>query len=289
MSLTNSSSTLNDITNRLLLKYDQNFQSNYNTSGLLNKGIMNKEQLIQQNLDSAYKKDKTINVLSTTVFLVIIYFILFTLNAMGKLQSRILMIISVFLFLIYLFYIYFYIIREPSDQLNKYSLAVGYELRKKFGELVGESMNYQCPTGCPAQEEEENENQPIQNLPIPVLDRQSSENVWLNGDRSVNNPYPDYNDYNAKPKPFFGGISKNGATYYQCEYGVPSDSPNFNGIPMNGKSKLFTTIPCKEMSGYKEKGKYICSAGNNETIDLNMDPNNSNFSTYLQSNCVKVV
>ena len=60
------------------------------------------------------------------------------------------------------FYIYFYIIREPSDQLNKYSLAVGYELRKKFGELVGESMNYQCPTGCPMSEEEENQYQKIQ-------------------------------------------------------------------------------------------------------------------------------
>ncbi len=287
--MSDQTSDLNGITNKLLLKYDQKFESNYITSGLLDKGIMGKEELIVQNIESANKKDKTIGVLITTILLVIIFFGLFTMNAMGKIQGKLLMIISVFLLLFYLFYIYYYIIKDPSDSLSKYSIAVADELKSKIGTLIGIENNYQCPTGCPLSEEEEGYGV-IQNYPVPILNRQSSENVWLNGDTSVNNPYPGkYDDYNVKPLPFFNGISKNGATYYQCDFKVPSNSPNFNGIPMNGKNKLFTTIPCKEMSGYVENGKYICTSSDNNNIKSEMDPNSPDFNSYLSTNCTKIV
>ena len=29
---------------------------------------------------------------------------------------------------------------------------------------------------------------------------------------------------------------------------------------MIGKEKVFSTIPCQQMSGYTEKGKYICNS-----------------------------
>ncbi len=287
----NSDTNLNAITNKLLLKYDQNFENNYITTGLLDKGIMSKEELIVQNIDNANKKDKTISVLVTTILLVIIYFALFTMNATGKLPGKTLMIISVFLFLFYLFYIYYYIIKDPSDALSKYSVAVADELKSKIGTLIGIENNYQCPTGCPISEEEEGYGV-IQNLPVPVLNRQSSANVWLNGDTSVNNPYPEkYNQQNVdlRPQPFFSHISKNGATYYQCDFKVPSTDPNFSGIPMNGKNNLFTTIPCSEMSGYKESGRYICSSDTNSNIKSEMDPTSSSFNNYLSTNCVKVL
>ncbi len=287
-----SADSLNDITNSLLLKYDQNFQQMYNTSGILDKGIMNKEELITQNINAANNKDKTINILITTVFLVIIYAVLFIANASGKIDSKKLMLISIFIFLIYLFFIYYYFIREPTNKLSKLSAAVGAEIRSAVGTLVGERYNYQCPSGCPP-EEEENYYGVIQNYPVPVLNRQSSENVWLNGDRSMNlyNITPPagnitYSEEELEkivPQPFFRGINANGATYYDCKFKIPSVSPNFNGIPMKGTNKdmnnIFTTIPCNEMSGYIENGKYICSSRGKDT---------NSFSGPNDSNCTKV-
>ncbi len=282
-----STNSLNDITNQLLLKYDQNFQNLYNMSDGLNKGIMNKEELITQNIIAANNKDTTINILISTIFLVIIYFVLFMANATGKLDGKKLMIICILIFLIYLFFIYFKYIRKPTDFLSKLSIAVGDQLQSSIGSLVGDRYNYTCPVDCETSGEEQDYTQ-IQN--VPVLNKQSSENVWLYGDRSMNlyntvpkyvneMPYSEEQLETIVPQPFFRGISPNGATYYQCDFKVPSNSPNYNGLPMSGKKSLFTTIPCNQMSGYKETGKYICTS-NDGTV--------KNYTSGSDSDCTKV-
>ena len=47
--MSSSTTTLNHVTDQLLIKYDNQFNKLYQTSDVLNQGITNKEELIVQN------------------------------------------------------------------------------------------------------------------------------------------------------------------------------------------------------------------------------------------------
>lgn len=267
--------TLNNITNKLLLKYDNNFNTLYDTSTELDKSIMNKEELIKQNLDHANNQDKTISTLQYTIYLVIIYFILFTLHAMHKINTKILMIGFIFSLIIYAFVIYYNIIYSRKSSIALLSVATGTTLLQKIAAQIAQKKNYQCPSGCDNENSGSNDNnddteQLIQSAGNnPILDKQSSSNVWLNGDQSMNmytfSPYTNYTTRDPKlnPKPFFRGVNTNASTYYHCSMKV-NYSDN-TGIPMKGENEIFTTIPCNQMNGYinNDNKKYICTGSNN--------------------------
>jgi hypothetical protein len=243
--------TLNNVTNQLLLKYDKNFQKYYQASDVLNQGIMNKEELILKNLQEDERKNKMIRILNVTIAFVILAFFLFSAHALQKIQNKQLWIGLTLLFLFYLFYIYFKILYESKINLALLSYQTGQSM-KAFGEgiLAGSVPNYQCPTGCELSGNDEISGSSSNNFPddlnypaIPILDRQSSQNVWLDGNQ-----------------PWFRKINPKGATYYQCEYDGPLGSGYERGIPMIGKEKVFSTIPCTEMKNYKQLGRYICMA-----------------------------
>ena len=80
----NNVDTLNNITNKLLLKYDSDFQHKYNTTNDLNSGIMNKEELIKMNIDGSHQKDKIISCLKYGIVFLIIFSITFVLFGMKK-------------------------------------------------------------------------------------------------------------------------------------------------------------------------------------------------------------
>ncbi len=270
---------LNDINNKLLLKYDNNFNTLYDKSTELNKGIMNKEELITQNLDYSNAQDQTISILQYTIFLVIIYFILFTLHAMQKITTKILMIGFIFILIIYVFTVYYNVIYNRQKSLALLSAATGKSIIQTIANTIADKKGYQCPSDC--DQNSGVDDQLIQSAGTnPILDKQSSSNVWLEGDKSMNfynyeNYYPsDPKQDNAmadnysgfEPKPFFRGINADGATYYHCKMKV--NYGDNTGVPMKGQSEIFTTIPCNQMNGFMsadgEFSKFICS--NSSTI-----------------------
>lgn len=245
------SETLHNVTNQLLLKYDNNFQKYYQASDVLDEGIMNKEELILKNLQEDERKNKMIQILYATIAFTLLAFFLFSAHALQKIQTKQLWIGLLILFLLYLFYIYYKIIYESKINLALLSYQTGQSM-KAFGEsvLTGSVPNYQCPTGCELSGNDDEISGSSNNFPddlnypsIPILDRQSSKNVWLNGNQ-----------------PWFRKINPQGATYYQCEYDGPLGAGYERGIPMIGKEKVFSTIPCTEMKNYKQMGRYICMA-----------------------------
>ena len=71
------SNNLNDITNELLLKYDDKFNDLYNKKIYLNSSIMNKEELINKINDEIYNKQVNIIQLKYTLGFVVVYCLLF--------------------------------------------------------------------------------------------------------------------------------------------------------------------------------------------------------------------
>jgi hypothetical protein len=263
-------SELNKVTNDLLLKYDENFNKLYNKKNVLNTGIMNKEELIFQNLMASDYKDKIIQSLKVLVVILILFAGLVIGFSLQKIQLKVFLVLSLLLFLIYMFILYYYIYHKPKVDLA----LISYRTAKKMQEwsestIVKNTPKYQCPVNCPPKEFSgiNSSEYAIQPYESPILDKQSSENVWLYGDQSMNlyngsfkKPgdltYTQQELEKIRPKPFFGGINERGATYYSCVWDGSSGSI---GIPMNSKKDLFTTIPCAEMEGYKQKGRYICT------------------------------
>ncbi len=283
--------TLNSVTNQLLLKYDDNFNKLYNTSDLLNQGITNKEELIVQNMNSEGMKDKTIDALYSFLPFLFPISALFILNGMGKVPFKICIIATILLLLFYFIYLYIYVLYDSTQNIALQSAQTGSTMKSWLESLfVGQQPDYTCPSDCvndisgeTSGSSNDGETGHVVPYPTVILDKQSSENVWLHGDRSLNlynakfrlPPYLRNGDYYSeedlkaiRPQPWFQKINPNGATYYQCQYdgAFPRGSVKArnayqgNGIPMIGKEDVFSTIPCNQMSGYKEKGRFICQS-----------------------------
>ncbi len=273
-----SDTSLNNITNQLLLKYDDNFNSLYTKSTNLDRAIMNKEELIFQNMDYSDRNTKAIYVLYYTIGLTIIYFLLFTLHATNRITTKLLWVVVLILFLFYLLIIYYRVIYESNVNLALLSYETGKAI-KNIPNTVGSSTSYKCPT-CPGSTGNGGSSTGDAGNNI-ILDKQSSENVWLYGDKAMNINNStfsgvDINDYysgaiGVDPKPFFQGISKLGATYYKCDMKAPRANAD-NGIGIQGFVKsTFSTIPCTEMNGFEETAKYICTGNANGEVNSDTD------------------
>lgn len=287
--MASSTTSLNQVTNQLLGKYDDRFNQLYQTSDLLNQGITNKEELIVQNLYSEEMKDKTIEGLYYLFPFLIIIAVLWILQAKDKLSFKNAIILSILLILIYVFFIYYYVIWDAKKNIALESAKTGLTMKSWLQSIfVGTPTDYTCPEDCVneqsgSNEEMSGEDGTVTAYPSVILDRQSSENVWLHGDRSLNlynakfiqppylrkgNYYTEEELKKIQPQPWFKGVNPNGATYYECVYegAYPQGSLKArntykdNGIPMIGKQHVFSTIPCNQMSGYQQKGKYICKS-----------------------------
>lgn len=264
------STDLNNVTNDLLLKYDENFNKLYDKRNVLNTGVMNKEELIFQNLMDSDYKDKIIQSLKVLVVILILFAGLVIGFSLKKIELKPFLVLTLILFLIYMFILYYYIYHKPKVDLALISYRTGKKMQEwSQSTIVQNTPKYQCPVNCPPNEVSgmSGLTDGIKPYPSPILNKQSSENVWLYGDKSMNlyngsleKPgnlsYTRVDLETIRPQPFFGGINERGATYYSCVWDGPEGS---TGIPMTSKQKLFTTIPCKEMEGYKQEGRYICS------------------------------
>lgn len=289
--MSSDATTLNSVTNQLLLKYDSQFNKLYDTSDQLNQGITNKEEIIIQNLQYEESKDKMIDSLYALIPFIIMIGIIWIVYGMGKLPIKSAFGISVLLLLFYIFYINIYVYHNAGKNALIQSSNTGSTTKSWFESIfVGQGDDYTCPADCineisgeisGSTDPSDPDNSQVVPYPTVILDKQSSENVWLHGNQSLNlynakfikPSYLQKGDYYSQeelntiqPQPWFKKISPNGATYYKCQYdgAFPRGSVKArnayrgNGIPMLGKEEVFSTIPCDQMSGYKEKGRFIC-------------------------------
>jgi hypothetical protein len=267
---------LNKITNDLLLKYDEKFNEKYNEIVQLNSSIMNKEEIIRKENDELFSKERTIQLLQTTilfVFLLSISFLLFTVKMYSKNFFITLVVIIIFICLFLYYRIYHHINRKEIENV----IGNIHVNMKDFVQEIGLGHNYQCPVSCPPKSNHSPIYGSISTMNQPTLNIDPQTNVWKYGDIPESNYTSTVvpgNDFYVSPKnipnyrsnptptsedlpaPSFGTTSPM-LTYYECQWlGGDSESEHNNGLP-NVESQ-YSSIPCSYRQNVTEKNRYIC-------------------------------
>ena len=286
-----SNNNVNDITNKLILKYDNKFNQLYDENLNINSSIMNKEELIIKINNEINNKNYTISILQYSIIFSILLGAVIILYGLKKITNSQLIIIIIILFLIYLITIYFGVYHKfYLNNLGKGLRNAKVIMDEYKADLLGILTDYQCPSECPAIPSPQNPAL-IQGYKTPTLRTDPQLNVWKYGDiptdlwtndklKSTNfyNNYsiPNYNAtleeeiYNS-PKSTFGTTYPN-STYYKCKW---LGGDNNNGLP-NIENNRYSSIPCTYRPKYTEDGRYIC----------NKDPNKiseEDFSKYCNT------
>ena len=272
--------SLNDITNELLLKYDDNFNSLYNKKLFLNSSIMNKEELINKINDEIYNKEINIVKLNYAVVLIILYSILFIGYGMKKINIKALLGLYVILLLIYLYIVNYAIyykldIAGVEKSYNKMKVKMSEYIDNK----IANGDNYKCPADCNLIEQEQG-GDTILGYHQATLRTDPQLDVWQYGDIPMDvwtseskqakmfyKNYKDIPNYNATieeelanaPKPFFGTNFPR-STYYKCQW----NGGQRNNVSMPSIEKTeYSSIPCSYRPNFTENGKYICKENPN--------------------------
>ncbi len=272
--------SLNDITNELLLKYDDNFNTLYNKKLYLNSSIMNKEELINKINDEIYIKEINIVKLNYLIILVILYSILFIAYGMKKINIKALLGLYLILLLIYLFivnYAIYYILNISGVEKSYNKMKV--QMSEFIDNKIANGDNYKCPADCTTNDEQE-PGDTIYGYNQPTLKTDPQLDVWQYGDIPVDvwtsntkqskmfyKNYQDIPNYNAtpqeelanQPKPFFGTNFPR-STYYKCQWN--GGERNNISMPSMEKSE-YSSIPCSYRPNFTENAKYICKENPN--------------------------
>jgi len=279
--------TLNNITNELLLKYDDNFNTLYNKRIFLNSSIMNKEELINKINDEIYIKEITIVKLYYLIILVILYSILFIGYGMKKIKIKALLGLYIILLLIYLFiinYAIYYLLDIAGIEKSYSKLKV--KMSEYIDNKIAQGDNYKCPADCPPNETQSAGDTLYGSQQTTTLKTDPQLDVWQYGDipvdvwtsnsKQANMFYKNVNipNYNAtpqeelanEPKPFFGTNFPR-STYYKCQWnGGQQNNVSMPGIETNE----YSSIPCSYRPNFTENAKYICKENpNTSTADFN--------------------
>ena len=107
-----SATNLNNITNQLILNYDQRFNKNYNKIVEINSSIVNKEELIIKENQELQRKEIIISLLKISIYFIFLFGILLIVHALKKIDLKKLIIMSVLLFIIYLIVKILFIVAE---------------------------------------------------------------------------------------------------------------------------------------------------------------------------------
>lgn len=278
------SNTTNEVTNELLLKYDEKFNEQYRKIVNVNSSIMNKEELILKENDEIINKDNSIKILQYTTILIIIYGICFVLYGNNRLSISQLIIYIIVLFIVYLLFIYFNIYYKlTAHALEKNLRNIRVKMTEYTDTIINDSEKYRCPSKCsptgPSQVPGK-----LQGYQQPTLNIDPQVNVWKYGDIPVDlytsnkikgadfytkdSNIPNYRNTAEEelvnePKPFFGTTYPS-STYYKCKW---LGGNNNGGLP-NMESDTYSSIPCNFRQNFAEEGKYICNKNpNNLTPD----------------------
>lgn len=278
---------LNNITNKLLLKYDDNFNELYDKKVNIDSSIMNKEELILKEHDEILKKEQNIAILQYSLFFSILFGVLLILYGLNKFDFTKLILYTIILFLIYAAVVYF----NVYYKLTLYNAGRGLRNAKVImnnyaATLVEDVMEYKCPTTCPPINPVPPNPATISGYKTPTLRTDPQLNVWEYGtippdlwtsdkkpSRAFYKNYRNIPNYNAsieeesanEAKPFFGAAYPK-STYYKCEW---LGGNNNGGLP-NIENNKYSSIPCTYRPNYTEKGRYICSRNPNEISEGDM-------------------
>lgn len=265
--------TENDITNNLILKYDESFNELYDKITNLNNSIITKESYIKKIINEIYNKEINILILYYSVFIVILILILIVMNGYKFVSVPVSFGILAIFIIIVLLYVYLKIQNLNSSYYFNQKLK---NISVKMDDYSTDRKNKkdkQCPSTCTLKTKKRNmadyliddEEMIYSNdLPYhytPTLNIDDQTNVWQYGegikDKKYNSDILYGTDDNIKY--FSKGI--NGLTYYECNW--MGDNSN----PLPNKEGRYSSIPCSYRENSKEINRYICK----DTIDPNID------------------
>jgi len=274
--------TVDNITDKLLLKYDEKFNELYNNIVHINSSIMNKEEIVIKTNNDISIKDNWIICLIIGAFFVVLFGVLLIIKGLGKIDNTKLIIGIIILIIVYYIIVYFVINGTPNvEALRK---KFDYDVKMKIYDAKDLIKQYVCPARCP-QISEENDFGDITGYQQPTLRTDPQLNVWKYGDMPMDlyttkktpgsmfyatpADIPIYRDTLEEdtidsPKPFFG-TTYPASTYYRCKWLGGSKN---GGLPNNEESR-YSSIPCSYRPNYAEEGRYVCSKNpNNLPNDL---------------------
>jgi len=262
--------TLNNITNKLILKYDDKFNKLYNKILQINSSIMNKEELIVKEDVDIVKKTQTILKLQIAILFILGFSVLVFFYAHKKISLRDLILYSILIYIAYYAVIQL-VIYSAAQKLRSVSVAMKNYVADQFEEG---DYGLQCPTSCPAVSTNPPAVGTITGYNTPTLRTDSQLNVWEHGDiptdlyTSKKNPgnkffrtpkniqnYRDRIDEEIlnRPKPFFGTTFPS-STYYECKW---LGGDKLGELPVK-EFKKYSSIPCDYRPNFEQKGKYLC-------------------------------
>jgi len=272
-----STSSLNNVTNELILKYDQNFNELYDKSVSINSTITNKEEIIYKINDEIFQKEKQIIILQNLLIYFFILCILIVLNSLGQISLKTIIIYGFILLIIFLIYIYYsvynhFIINQATKLFNNLKVNMK-DLPESIAGAIFNTPAYSCPSKCSNITSEEGPGLLYNSGSSPTLNIDPQTNVWKYGDIQTDvfttnsitgkviynkNSIPNYNrtiqEENAnEPKPFFGTTYPT-STYYKCSW---MGGDQTYGLP-NIEKETYSSIPCTYRDNYQETGRYIC-------------------------------
>jgi len=275
-----NNSSLNNITNELILKYDENFNELYDKIININSSITNKEEIIYKTNDEIYSKERTIIIIQNLVIYFFLVAILIILYSLKKIKLKLLLIIIVVLLLIFGIYIYQKVYGHYNkSQVGKLFNNLKVEMKALPESIFGGIFNpppYTCPATCSnviIDEEEQISYGMITPTSSPTLNIDPQTNVWKYGDipndlfttakitgKDIYNDssIPNFNKtirekITNEPKPFYGTTYPN-STYYKCSW---LGGEQTYGLP-NKELDTYSSIPCSYRANYTETGRYIC-------------------------------
>ena len=261
-------SDLNDVTNDLIIKYDQKFNNTYNKIQNISSSIMSKEELIVKEDDDMKSKDTTIMALEILVVFIFLFAGLLLAYGMKTFTLSNFIYYTIGLIILYTivtyYYVYTYIYGVSfSDKLK------ALEIQMKNYENNSLEEDYTCPTSCPAVSTPPPTSTTITGYETPTLRTDSQLDVWQYGElppdlytstknpgkKFYNNPkgIPNYENNNGE-KPLVGTTYPT-STYYQCKW--LGGNTNNGGLPNIEKNK-YSSIPCDFRPNYEEVGRYVC-------------------------------
>lgn len=269
-----SGNTLNNITNKLILKYDDKFNKLYNKILQINSSVMNKEELIIKEDNDILRKTQTIIKLQIGILFVLGFSVLVFLYSNKKITLGKLVLYSVLIFIAYYIVIQF-IIYSAARKLRDITKNATVSMKNYVvSQLEEGEFELKCPVKCPAISPNPPAIGTVTGYNTPTLRVDPQLNVWEYGDiptdlyTSKKNPgdkffntpkniknYRDTIDEEIlnRPKPFFGTTFPS-STYYECKW---LGGDKLGELPFK-EFKKYSSIPCNYRPNFEEKGKYIC-------------------------------
>ena len=279
----------------LLLEYDRLFNETNTKYNKKNRELKTKNKLLEINQKSNLAKMETIKILQYIFGFLLLTAVVVWMHLSGFISLTgmivVICVIAIVLFVMY----YKNNKNTIEDRINKSSSEAGDDLWKTFEEgylsLFGIG-GYSCSEYCPSNSEEEGSFSPIIPKAKPrFLRTDSQRDVWLKGNlpsttytaddegkrfridgELVKGFGYDKNLYNSpsnvptlrntvqelednREQKEIIPISKNYATYYNCQFVGGNDSSS--KVPFKSNYK-YTTIPCDNYPGFIQTNKFIC-------------------------------